>query len=476
MLLVHPVTEVVRVAPALVVSLIIGSQHDDYRWTLLGLLIVVSHAILRWFTTSYRFGPVHIELRTGVFRKQRLSVPRSRIRSVEAKASFLHRVLGLAVVHIGTGSHAHHEHPFELNALDAKLVPKVRAALLTKDAVPQESTRAPADRRGTEIAHFSLAWVRYAPFSLTGVVAVGTIAGVIFQNGLGQRIADSAFLTGVFGAARSFGLVAMLACLLVALLVFASALACVRYVLSYGRLTVIDDGTVLHVSHGLLTTRQTSLDSSRLRGTTLAQPLLLRLAGGARLDAIMTGVRVHEHGSSLLLPSAPRAEAIRVSGTVTGTRTQDDVRLVHHGPAATRRRYVRALSPVAMAAAGLAIASRYVQMPSYAWWALAAATLTAIAVAWDRARGLGHAVLPGWLITQTGSLDRKRHTLQSSGIIGWTVRQTYFQRRAGLATVIAATPAGKGRYEVVDIPAERAWQLVDAVTPGAGDIWLVPRH
>mgnify|MGYP002653858441 CR=1 FL=1 len=34
---------------------------------------------------------------------------------------------------------------------------------------------------------------------------------------------------------------------------------------------------------------------------------LLRLAGGARLDAVMTGVSASEHESSLILPPAPRA-------------------------------------------------------------------------------------------------------------------------------------------------------------------------
>ncbi len=30
----------------------------------------------------------------------------------------------------------------------------------------------------------------------------------------------------------------------------------------------------------------------------------------------------------------------------------------------------------------------------------------------------------------------------------------------------AATAAGKKRYAVVDLPADEAWQLIEAVTPG----------
>ena len=69
-------------------------------------------------------------------------------------------------------------------------------------------------------------------------------------------------------------------------------------------------------------------------------------------------------------------------------------------------------------------------------------------------------------------LDRRRVSLEADGIIGWTVRQSFFQRRAGVATIVAATPAGTGSYEVVDIPVDQAWALVEAVTPGGGDVWI----
>jgi putative membrane protein len=78
----------------------------------------------------------------------------------------------------------------------------------------------------------------------------------------------------------------------------------------------------------------------------------------------------------------------------------------------------------------------------------------------------GDAAGPTWLITRHGSLDRDRDCLEAPGIIGWTVRQTFFQRRAGLATLVAATAAGKKRYRVVDVPLDQAWSLVEAVTPG----------
>ena len=50
-------------------------------------------------------------------------------------------------------------------------------------------------------------------------------------------------------------------------------------------------------------------------------------------------------------------------------------------------------------------------------------------------------------------------------MIGWTVRQSVFQRRAGVVTAEAVTAAGRGGYLVLDVAADDAVALADAVTP-----------
>ncbi|MFD4180289.1 PH domain-containing protein [Rhodococcus sp. NPDC058514] len=481
MLLVHPVDEVVKLLPVLLISLIVGSQSGNHIFGLAVVAALVAYALLRWFTTSYRIGPVHVQLRTGVFQKNLLSVPRNRIRSVDVESGVLHRVLGLSIVRIGTGQQSGHgdSKRFELNALDSALVPALRAALLAGHQEPAGSADAGTAQAGaaawtpeTEIAHWTPAWVRYAPFSVTGVLTVAAVVGLAFQYGLGSRIANSPMVTRGLDSAQQLGTAVAVALALLALLVVASALSCVRYLIAFGNLRVTDTGTVLHVSHGLLKTRQTTLDRTRLRGTSLREPLLLRAAGGARLDAIMTGISAEKAQSTLLMPQSPKAEAERVAGVVLGG-AHSPTTLTAHGPAARRRRYTRALIPVTTLAATAGVAAALGAPLRWPLWAgLAAAAVAATALAWDRYRGLGHAAPPGWLITRSGSLDRSRASLEADGIIGWTVRQSYFQRRAGVATVVAATPAGAGHYEVLDLPADRAWALIETVTPGAGDIWI----
>ena len=75
----------------------------------------------------------------------------------------------------------------------------------------------------------------------------------------------------------------------------------------------------------------------------------------------------------------------------------------------------------------------------------------------------------GWLVARAGSIERRRDHLDTAGIIGWTVRQTFFQRRAGVATLIAATAAGEKRYAVIDVPAAQAWSVAVAASPWVAD-------
>ncbi|HEY6574408.1 MAG TPA: PH domain-containing protein, partial [Mycobacterium sp.] len=108
-------------------------------------------------------------------------------------------------------------------------------------------------------------------------------------------------------------------------------------------------------------------------------------------------------------------------------------------------------------------------VPPWAWLLCAAVAVAGAFLAADRSRALGHRVGDGWLVARSGSLDRRRDCLAAAGIIGWTARQTLFQRRAGVATLIAATPAGVKGYRVLDVPAEQAWSIAAAASPWVAD-------
>ena len=103
------------------------------------------------------------------------------------------------------------------------------------------------------------------------------------------------------------------------------------------------------------------------------------------------------------------------------------------------------------------------------WWpvpvAVAALALAAL-VGETSYRHLGHHLLGEHLVAGSGALARVRTVLETDGIIGWVVRQSWWQRRIGLADLVATTAAGQERVVVRDVGLDVAVALADRTTPG----------
>jgi putative membrane protein len=480
MLAVHPVQETLRALPALLVLLVAGSSSGHSGlWSLIGVGVTISLGVLRWATTSYRVSADQVQVRRGFLRRRVLSIPRDRVRTVDLTAHPMHRLLGLARISVGTGQNDRRE-GLRLDGLTAEEAARLRSELLRRGpaagepdvaaTVPAGTIPARTVPAETVLAALRARWVWYGPFTLYGLVTIGIVVGFLY------RLVNEAHLDpGRFGPLRAvthhlaripLGVavaeVALTAILLVAI---ASTLG---YVLAFWsfRLTRQGGGT-LHVSRGLITTRATTIEERRLRGVELSEPLLLRAVRGARCIAIATGLRVGrgaERGGSLLLPPAPRLEARRVAAEVLGDAAPMTVPLIRHGGRARRRRYLRALTLAAIVPAGLALlllAGAPAWVPLVGLVTLPAGGLLAA----DRYRSLGHAVTSGHLVVRQGSVVRRRCALARDGIIGWHLRQSVFQRRSGLVTVIATTAAGRQRYPLPDVDVESSVPLVDTATP-----------
>jgi len=468
MLVVHPVHELLRQIPVLIGSLVLGSATGNPMWALFGLALIVGYGLARWFTTSYRIGADEVQLRTGVLQRKVLSVPRNRIRSVSTDARLLHRLLGLTVLRVSTGQEAKGDSAFALDAVQAEQVPRLRAILLADSLAPAEED---ANEPGRELARWQPSWLRYSPLSFTGLAMILAAVGLAYQAGVGAALQDSRLARSGLDAAERFGVFASLAVVVVTVLVVSVVLSVLRSLVTYGNLVLLrrdfagNDG-VLHLEHGLLRVREHTFDMRRLRGGTLRSPLLVRLFGGARLDAVMTGVDGAGE-ASLLLPPCPRATAEAVLSELIARPDAVTGPLRAHGAAATRRRWTRALALPAVLL--IAMVVWYSWTPVWLWPIWVVLTVCCALLAVDRSRALGHRVDAEWLVARAGSLDRRRDCIAAAGIIGWTVRQTLLQRRAGVATLIAATAAGVKSYRVIDVPAELAWTIAGSASPWVAD-------
>ncbi|MBJ7341447.1 PH domain-containing protein [Mycolicibacterium sp.] len=475
MLLVHPVHELLRQLPLLIGSVVLGSATGNNVWSIAVPALLVALGIARWFTTSYRIDGEQIQRREGVLQRTVLSLPRNRIRSVSTDARLLHRLLGLTVVKVGTSQEVKGDAEFALDAVRSDEVPRLRAILLS-DSLVAGREEAPQDR---VIARWQPSWLRYSPLSFTGLAMIVAAIGLVYQTGVVATLEDSELAREGLDAAERFGVVLTVAVAALAVLVLSVLLSVARSLVTFGNLVLSrrDDGGagVLHLDHGLLRKREHTFDMRRLRGGTVREPLVVRLFGGARLDAVMTGVDGSGE-ASLLLPPCPVSTAQRVLTELIGRPDVVGGALRGHGVVATRRRWSRALAVPVLLGVAMAGAAFVVPVPRWGWAVWVVVTAAAALLAADRSRALGHLVGDGWLVARAGSIERRRDCIATAGIIGWTVRQSWFQRRAGVATLIAATAAGVKGYRVLDVPAEMAWSVAATASPWVlGNDWAHSR-
>jgi putative membrane protein len=467
MLLIHPVVEIGRALPALVGVFLAGSSQGNHYWGLGATGIVALLALTRWFTTRLRITADQVQLRHGLLRRRTVATRRDRIRTVDVTAHLLHRVLGLGRVVIGTGTNDRRgTGRIVLDGLPLETANQLRDDLLHRVDHPAMEAAPTA----TELARLDPHWIRYAPFTLSGVLTGVVIWGFYWrvQGESGVDLARSGPLRAATDALERMSTTERVIVVALALIAFVAITSTVGYVLAFWRFRLVrHDGGTLQVSRGLITSRATSIERRRLVGATISEPLPLRAVGAARTTAVATGLRSGrgaERGGEVLLPPAPRPAAVAVVEEVLDGTPAATVEVAPHGRAARRRRLARAVLPGTV----LTVAALIAWAAGAPEWLVpvgAAILLLGVPLGLDRAAALGHTRAAGYLVTRAGSLVRRRSVLAESAIIGWNLRSTFFQRRLGLVTLVATTAAGAQGYHLWDVPTDQARDLLEAITP-----------
>jgi putative membrane protein len=474
MLAVTPLTGLVRLLPVAVVLLFTGRGDVLGRLWIplaLGALLVVG-GLIRWRTTRYRITDERVELHTGWLRRQRRSVPRDRIRTVDLTAKLVHRVFGLSVVEVGSASGALHDAAgLSLDAVSRTEADRLRRELLAGPRTTRVEA-APAPPPVQELARLRWSWLRFAPLTFTSVAGVGAVFAAVFNlfDDLGvdprdlpavDDATDRLTAVPIWLAVAALGGVLLVLAVVGALLLFAERWYDYRLTRE-----ATAEGGALRVKRGLLTRRSLSVSEGRLRGAEVVEPLLLRIGRGGQCRALSTGLSRDAQGGALQ-PPAPLAEAHRVASAALRTDAALTTRapLRRHPRAALQRRLTRAVVPAAVLVAVAFAVGTAVPVP---WLGPASLVLlpAALLLAVDRYRNLGHQLTAAHLVARQGSLQRRTVALQRTGVIGWTFRQSVFQRRAGLVEVEAVTAAGAGGYTVLDVAAADGVALAEATVPG----------
>ncbi len=462
-----------------------GFSPTSFGWAAVGVAGSAVYAVIRWATFTYHLTEDRLELTRAFIGRLAKTIPLERIRGIDITEPPLHRLLGLAVLKIDTGAGGS-EQEGTLDAVTMEQARALRTALLARRPAPPLPARAagaagigqdaagqgPAAPGATAeagpepvarvLARVPRRWLTYGPLSgaylLTPFALAAGAVGLVFQwgeeLGLTERSARQA-LEWVW--AHPYLLVAVAALLVTAMPIVGA----VAYAIFNWDFTLRARDGYLVAERGLITRRTVSLERRRIRGYEMTEALLERWAGVARLWAVVTGL-----GDSAtrgqLLPVTPKAFASGVAREAVGPFATS---LRPHPPRALRRRLVRAVVPwlpVAVAAFVLG-------------WAVVGVVALGLAVlgiplGLDRYRSLGHAYDGARLSVRSGSLRRAQAVVERRAVVGWTMRQTVFQRMAGLITVTAGVGAGSGGYPAIDTGETQGVEFAHEVTPD----WIRP--
>ena len=476
-LLLDPVKAVGQAIVPVVVALVGISQSDMRYWPLIFPVVVVAPLLfgaLPWLTTHYRLSDTQIQVRSGVLNKTTSTAPLDRVRSVDLEASLLHRVLGLQKVQVGTGVD---DDRITLDALAAADAQALRTTLLRRRAVvdhpvevaegsqPVDAPRqAPTVPAPTVLARIDWSWLRYAPFSLARLVLLAGAVGALSQFGDDLPIWNEDTATSAWEWIAQFALLAVAVVLTIAGLATWVVVSVAGYVVQWWNFLLVREHGSLHLTTGLFTTRSITVEEAKVRGVRMTEPVLLRVVGGAELATLATGV---ENGVTQVLPPCPRGVAVGVGEAVLEHSGALTCTLVAHGPKAHRRAWFRQLFAAADVIVVAAAAAWWFDV-SWVWVLALAGVLLVVAAAVGEAsyRHLGHALADDHLVAGSGALARIRTVLETEGIIGWVVTQSWWQRRIGLADLTATTAAGAESVLVRDVRLDVAVALADRATPG----------
>jgi putative membrane protein len=486
-LIVRPLTDLVRLVPLLAGLLLLHSgTGGNLLWGLLAAGAAVVTGLIHWATTRYRITDERVYVRRGLFSTKLLSVARDRIRTVDITAHLLHRVLGVCRVSIGTGRNEFRPgESFHLDGLTRADAETLRVTLLAGPPGPPGAPGPPGGAPGLpeapvaaspaeadrDLVRLRLAWLRFAPLTMTGLVVLGVLFGSVIQisNATNVTLTSTGPVKMLVSDFAALDIVHRVLVGSAVAIVFYVIFALIGYVAVYWNFRLTEHGAdTIRVTRGLLSLRATTISLNRLRGVEISEPMLLRSARGARCIAITTGLHVGrgaEREGSVLVPPAPREVAHQVTAQLLGVPVELCAGpLVRHGPAAFRRRLYRALLAAAVIIAAIVLATRARNGPTWVWVGSFLFVPIAVAVAADRYRNLGHRLADGWLVTRTGSFARRRNIIGTDAIIGWRIHQTWFQRRQGLMTLTATTAAGQQHYSLRDVPVEVGLAVADQAT------------
>jgi putative membrane protein len=424
-------------------------------------------AVWNWITYRFRYEEHDLVVRSGkIFRNER-HIPYNRIQNIDAVQNVVHRLFGVAVVQVQTGSGSEPEATLKVLALPA-LADMRERVLAARSVAAHESTGAdgvelhevPAIAEAPKQPAIKLLHLPPRELLLAGLIenrGMALIAAAIatlsrfdpleewFANRVGRWIPEWARVSFEADVAQNVGgaLVAGAIALLIILL-FVRAISTLWAFIRLYDFTLVRDGDDLRAEYGLFTRVTATIPVRRVQTISLHQRLLHRRTNRAAIRVTTAGGAGTSEGGGKkrerewLAPIIAIDQVVPLLREIDGSIAFDHLEWQRVHPAAKWRLFRMS----ALWAAVLTLPTIWF----IGWWAAGIGALLLLrAAARSRgiARNLGAAIVDGRAFFRSGWFDRVTTVIRFERIQTASVSQNIFDRRTGMATV-SVDSAGTG--------------------------------
>ena len=472
------------IIPFVIVFLIRRDRGQEiYVWMALVFVgIPTFFAIVKYFTFTYRISGGELITKQGILGRTQRNIPLSRVQDIRVEQRVLHRLFGMADVHIETAggkgpeaslsvlSHA------EANQLREAVFEQIAAA---KGQVPSSAQAAASVERELirKLTIRDLVLAGITSNQTASALAILVVIWGLLDDILGPEAYERWVRQTTENAVRwveHTGSGAWIYFALGAVLVVLVGIlfSMIGSILMFYGFTLARSGEDLHRSYGLLTRRSSSLPRRRIQVLKVEETILRRLFKLAAVRADTAGSRNPQGeqssgGRDLLVPIVPRGElpALLPVFFPDLENGASDWRQV------SRRAIRRGTAKGALVCVLLAGALYLVQQEWRALWPLALLPL----IFWINVlnyRHLGYLHGERYFRTRRGWLRRSTHIVPIRNAQVLVVRQTPFDRRHKVGSVMVDT-AGQaftgGSPRISNVPLEEALTLARLLAKQAAE-------
>lgn len=473
-----------------------GGVERTLTW--IALILAVPSALVavaQWLAFRFRLEGDELIIDSGVLSRRRRVIPLARIQNVDLEQSALERLLGMAQLRLETASGGR-ETEASLEVLPVAEARELREELLLR-RTPGHRPRPPADgaadRAGytndvgfpadagsipgrsavpppgppdratageaapprvlLRLSTTDLA-IAGATSNEAGLIAAGLATMIQVADDLGGLDRIDRWFEAVFRQGMEVGVAGAVAAVGILALFFIVAgwlVSIVATIVRYHGFTLTRDGGDLRREYGLLTRHHSTVPLERVQAVRIEETLLRRPLRLAALKVESAGAGPQQRrqgaggGAEVFVPIARQRDVGRLLREVFEDARFEGIALNPVAPVSRRRGFARLAMPTVLAAAALAA----FESTAWLWLLLLLAPAALYAHAQYRARAWAHPA--GFALARAGVFTRLTWVVPVRKVQTLHTRETPFQRRLGLATLLIDTAAGGRVARIVDL-------------------------